>query len=92
MGFLPLILMVIIAVVVFSFMYFVFFAGSPRIEVVLPPVLESSSEIVALPFDDLVGVVSDEKFRTLENRSGMATVGKSGRPNPFIDYRNVNPK
>lgn len=92
LGLLPLILMIVIAGVVFSFMYFIFFAGSPRIEVVLPPALESSSEIAALPFDELVGVVSDQKFRALENRSGMATIGKSGRLNPFIDYRNGNPK
>ncbi len=76
---------VILAILAATF-YFLFFAAPPRIEVVLPRSLEAIAELSKISLDPSA-VLGSEAFRSLKSYNGLPSVGRTGRTNPFIDYR-----
>lgn len=77
------ILVLIILLVAF---YFLFFAAPPRIESVLPGPLEKIAELSKISLDPSA-VLGSEAFRSLKSYNGAPSVGRTGRANPFVDYR-----
>lgn len=63
--------------------YFLFFAPTPRLDVVLPAPLERASQISSLEFVDPSAVLNSRSFRRLQNYIGPPGVGSLGKPNPF---------
>ncbi len=66
--------------------YFLFFASSPQIEVVLPAPLERASQISHLQFKDPGEITSSSAFRRLGPSQGAPAKGALGRPNPFLPF------
>ena len=66
--------------------YFLFFAAPPRIEVILPSSLETIEELSKISLDPSA-VLGSEAFRALKSYNGIPGVGRTGRANPFVDYR-----
>lgn len=65
--------------------YFLFFTPVPAIEVIVPPSIRSAEELSTVQFDP-ISVVNSEKFRSLRRYVGQSSIGKVGRPNPFIKF------
>ncbi len=66
--------------------YFLFFAVSPQIEIVLPAPLLRASQISNLEFKDPGEIVNSPAFRRLGPSQGAPTKGTLGRPNPFLPF------
>ncbi|MBI3114794.1 MAG: hypothetical protein HYZ07_02430, partial [Candidatus Harrisonbacteria bacterium] len=61
--------------------YFLFFAPSPAIEVVVPAPLQNVNKISFIEVDPTT-VVNSRAFRTLRSYTGLLGVGTLGRQNP----------
>ncbi len=66
--------------------YFLFFADSPRIDVVLPEPLRRASQISKLNFIDPREVIDSPIFRRLQTFFPAPGVGVLGRSNPFASF------
>ncbi|HEY4475561.1 MAG TPA: hypothetical protein VJB92_02450 [Candidatus Paceibacterota bacterium] len=75
----------IIAFLVFG-TYYLFFAPSPRLDIVLPPPLERARQISNLEFVDPATVLGSPAFRRLKSYVGPPAPGPLGRPNPFARF------
>jgi len=69
--------------------YYLFFAPSPKLDIVLPPPLERASQISNLEFVDPSTILSSPEFRRLNSPSSPLyirppSVGILGRSNPFV--------
>ena len=65
--------------------YALFFAETPKIEIVIPQSVRSTSELSHVQFDPAT-VVNSASFRALRRYVGEQAVGALGRQNPFIKY------
>ena len=65
--------------------YALFFAETPKIEIVIPQSVRSTSELSQVQFDP-ASVVNSASFRALRRYVGEQTAGVLGRQNPFIKY------
>lgn len=65
--------------------YFLFFAVPPIIEVIVPPILETTMEITKVQFDPAL-IINSDNFKSLRSYTGLPTIGSIGRENPFIIY------
>lgn len=65
--------------------YFLFFTPVPAIEVIVSPAVRSTEELSGVHFDP-ASVVNSEKFRSLRRYTGQSSIGKVGRPNPFVKF------
>ncbi len=65
--------------------YFLFFAPTPAIEVIVSPAVRSASELSNIRFDP-AAVVNSDAFRSLRRYSSDPTIGRVGRTNPFIEF------
>jgi len=65
--------------------YFLFFAPTPAIEVIVSPAVRSTSELSSIRFDP-AAVVNSEEFRSLRRYGSDPTIGRVGRSNPFIEF------
>ncbi len=77
-------LFALILITLFTLTYFLFFAPTPRIDVVLPPPLERIGDVSQIEFIDLVSVTSSDAFRRLRRYEQPIGVGNPGRENPFL--------
>ena len=75
----------IIGFLVFA-VYYLFFAPSPKLDVVLPAPLERASQISELEFIEPATVLNSTAFRKLQNYVGPPAVGVLGRSNPFVRF------
>jgi len=66
--------------------YYLFFAPTPPIDVVLPEPLERASQISNLQFIDPGEVINDQVFQNLQSYFGSPGVGFLGRQNPFSSF------
>lgn len=64
--------------------YYLFFAETPRIELIIPPPLVEVNEISGLEFIDPSQIIRSPAFSTLRDYAGEPGVGALGRPNPFL--------
>ncbi len=64
--------------------YYLFFAAQPGIEkIVLPPALQSASNISALEIEPSA-VINSSEFRSLRAYTGLPSAGELGKTNPFM--------
>lgn len=66
--------------------YALFFADSPRIDIVLPEPLRRASQISKLNFIEPGDVIDSQTFRRLQTFFPAPGVGVLGRPNPFASF------
>ncbi len=66
--------------------FYLFFAPSPQIEVLLPEPLLRTSKIADLEFVDISEVVNHEVFQSLQQYFGAPGIGILGRQNPFAPF------
>lgn len=64
--------------------YYLFFAPSPRIELIIPPPLLQVNEISGIEFIDPSQIIRSAAFSVLRDYAGEPGVGALGRPNPFL--------
>lgn len=64
--------------------YYLFFAPSPRIQVIIPAPLQQLGQVSEIEFIDPVSVVESPAFKRLGDVSRRLTPGELGRPNPFL--------
>ena len=64
--------------------YYLFFAPSPKLDIVLPAPLERASQISKLEFIDVATILNSTAFRRLQNYVGPPASGRLGRSNPFV--------
>ncbi len=74
----------IIGFIVFA-LYYLFFAPTPGIEIVIPTELQSASRITSLQVDPSA-VLNSRNFRLLRVYTGLPSVGQVGRANPFLSF------
>jgi hypothetical protein len=80
-----LILSIAFAVIFISGLaYYLFFAPTPQIDIVLPAPLSDAGIISSLEFTDPGVVLSSPEFKNLKLYVGTPSVGTLGRSNPFI--------
>jgi flagellar basal body-associated protein FliL len=65
--------------------YFLFFAPTPAIEVIVSPAVRSASELSNISFDP-AAVVNSDTFRSLRRYASEPTIGRVGRANPFVEF------
>ncbi len=65
--------------------YFLFFAPTPGIEIVLPGSLQSADKVTAVQIDPST-VLNSREFRSLRSYTGLPGVGQVGRDNPFLPF------
>lgn len=78
-------LIIVLALVIVTSAYFLFFAPVPVIDVIVSPEIESTSEFSNITLDPL-GVYNSPEFRALRRYAGQPSTGQLGRENPFIKY------
>ncbi len=66
-------------------LYYLFFAPTPGIEVVVPPPLQSAKRISTIEVDPTI-VLNSRAFRSLRAYAGIVTAGATGRDNPFVAF------
>lgn len=66
--------------------YYLFFAPSPKLDIVLPAPLERASQISKLEFIEAATVLNSAAFRRLQNYVGPPAAGQLGRSNPFVKF------
>jgi len=66
--------------------YYLFFAPSPRIEVVLPEPLLRANQISTVRFVDPSEVINNTTFQSLQQFFGPPSTGLLGRSNPFAPF------
>lgn len=66
--------------------YYLFFAPSPKIDVVLPAPLQKANQIVATQFVDPGLILNSQVFKSLKLYLGQPSVGVLGRANPFVSF------
>jgi len=64
--------------------YYLFFAPTPQIDIVLPQPLDQAKTISSLEFTDPSVVVNSPSFQSLRQYVGTPGVGTLGRSNPFV--------
>jgi len=65
--------------------YYLFFAPSPKLDIVLPPPLERASQIISITeFVNPDAVVNSTAFKRLRTYVGQPAIGVLGRENPFV--------
>lgn len=89
---LAVVIVVVLLVLMAALAYFLFFAAPPRVEVILSPQLKSTNEISRVNFEELIGVVNQKEFKSLEAYTGLPSTGPLGRANPFLDYQSERNK
>ncbi len=65
--------------------YALFFAETPKIEIVIPQSVRSASELSQVQFDP-ASVVNSASFRALRRYVGEQAMGVLGRQNPFVKF------
>ncbi len=65
--------------------YALFFAETPKIEIVVPQSVRSASELSQVQFDP-ASVVNSASFKALRRYVGEQTTGVLGRQNPFVKF------
>jgi hypothetical protein len=73
-----------VAFVVFG-IYYLFFAPTPGIEIVVPTTLDTASRITSVQVDPSA-VLNSRPFRLLRVYTGLPSVGQTGRSNPFQSF------
>ena len=73
-----------VAFVIFA-IYYLFFAPTPGIEIVVPSTLDTASQITSLEVDPSA-VLNSRQFRLLRVYTGLPSVGQLGRANPFLSF------
>jgi hypothetical protein len=81
---LPIVILLIIGAIGGG-IYFLFFAPTPVIEVIVSPAVRSASELSGIRFDP-AAVVNSDAFRSLRRYSTDPTIGRVGRTNPFVEF------
>lgn len=80
-----LIIFIAIIAVVFGLAYFLFFAPSPVVQVIIPSNVKSTAELstVNLNPNDLLG---NKVYQSLKQFGAPVAAPQTGRENPFIKY------
>ena len=63
--------------------YYLFFAPTPVIDIVLPPALQSAEQLSTIDIDP-TSVINSRLFRSLRVYTGLPSVGELGKANPFL--------
>lgn len=63
--------------------YYLFFAASPKFEVVLPQELERATQISKIQFIDPSAVLNSPAFKRLQGYADAPSVGTLGKQDPF---------
>ncbi len=63
--------------------YYLFFASSPKFDVILPVELERATQISTIEFIDPSVVLNSAAFKRLQGYADTPSVGALGRPDPF---------
>lgn len=80
-----LVIFITVIVSVLIATYYLFFAPSPRIELIIPPPLKTAEEVSAIDFIDPSAVVRSSAFTSLRDwGNGKPGTGALGRTNPFL--------
>lgn len=79
-----LIAIFIVAVLGFG-TYYLFFAPTPAIEIILPATLQSANQITNIAGNPETVLTSDA-FKSLKGGTGQIGVGQVGRANPFLPF------
>ncbi len=65
--------------------YYLFFAPTPAIEIILPATLQSANQITNIAADPAT-VLTSEAFKSLKVYGREPSVGQTGRANPFLPF------
>ena len=79
----PIIVGILIVLALGMGTYYLFFAPTPAIEVVLPPALKSAEVLATIDIDP-TSVINSRSFRSLRVYTGLPSVGELGKANPFL--------
>ncbi len=66
--------------------YYLFFAPSPKIDVVLPQPLQVANKISNITFTDPSEITQNPAFKVLKTVPIAQSVGSLGRPNPLLPF------
>lgn len=78
------IVMFILAILGFG-TYYLFFAETPAIEIILPATLQSANQITNIAVDP-TKVLTSDAFKALKPHAQEANIGQTGRVNPFLPF------
>ncbi len=65
--------------------YYLFFAETPAIEIILPANLQSANQITNIAVDPATVLTSDA-FKSLKPYASQPNIGQTGRANPFLPF------
>jgi len=66
--------------------YYLFFAPSPKLDIVLPDPLQRASQISNIDFVDPGQVLNHQNFKRLQNFVAPPLISNLGRSNPFVSF------
>lgn len=78
-------LVVVIAALLIAGTYYLFFAPTPFIEVIVPSELESISKISESGLN-ATSILNSPVYQSLRQYAGDIEIGEKGRPNPFSPF------
>jgi hypothetical protein len=65
--------------------YYLFFAPTPAIEIILPATLQSANKVTGIAVDPF-NVINSEAFKSLKGGGSQPSIGQTGRANPFLSF------
>ncbi len=77
---------VVIILLVGGASYYLFFAPTPRFDVIIPAPLQKTTQIAEFNIDPS-SVLESSAFRALRKYGGVSGTGSFGRPNPFMTFQ-----
>lgn len=66
--------------------YYLFFAPVPKIQAIIPPALQDTSQLSKLEFIDPATILDNPNFRRLKEHVPLPGPGTIGRANPFAPF------
>ncbi len=66
--------------------YYLFFAPSPKIDVIVPDALQKAGQVSEIEFTDPAVILNSQSYKNLRLFVGTPQTGDTGRDNPFIPF------
>ncbi len=79
------IVFIFILAVILGLAYFLFFAPTPGIEIIVPSQLEEAAGLAELELDPNK-LISDPVLKSLRQYGTQPSIGIIGRDNPFVEF------
>ncbi len=80
-----LIIFLAVIIGIFGLAYFLFFAPSPAVQLIIPPSVQSTTELSGVDLN-ATSLLQNKTYQSLKQYGGPAPLPQMGRANPFIHY------